>query len=151
MNELFNARSLSKNCKEEYTRRFFPNNEVLNFKDYADKQGLKTYSYKDLESEEIWGVPYAVHRNENDDLSVTFQEATHSLIVGTTGVGKSWGHVMDSIYSLSAKKNKPCFFLTDTKGELLENTGEILKKRGYKIYLLNFKDCKHTHMWNPLL
>lgn len=151
MNEIFSAKSLSKNCEREYTKRFFPNNDVLNFDEYAKEYHLKTVSYNELENQEIWGMLYSMNRDNNDELSVTFQDAAHTLVVGTTQVGKTWGHVMDSVYSLSAKKNKPNFMIADPKGEISENATEILKKRGYKIYALNFKDTQYSNMWNPLL
>ena len=151
MNEIFSAKSLSKNCEREYTKRFFPNNDILNFDEYAKEYHLKTFSYKELEDQEIWGMLYSMNRDENDEVSVTFQDAAHTLVVGTTQVGKTWGHVMDSVYSLSAKKNKPNFMIADPKGEISENATEILRKRGYKIFALNFKDTQYSNMWNPLL
>ena len=151
MNEIFSAKSLSKNCEREYTKRFFPNNDILNFDEYAKEYHLKTVRYSELENQEIWGMLYSMNRDNNDELSVTFQDAAHTLVVGTTQVGKTWGHVMASVYSLSAKKNKPNFMIADPKGEISENASEILKKRGYKIYALNFKDTQYSNMWNPLL
>ena len=130
MNEIFSAKSLSRNCEREYTKRFFPNNDVLNFDEYAKEYHLKTVNYNELESQEIWGMLYSMNRDQNNGLSVTFQDAAHTLVVGTTQVGKTWGHVMDSVYSLSAKKNKPNFMIADPKGEISENATEILKKRG---------------------
>ena len=151
MNELFNVKSLSKKCEREYIKRFFPNNEVLNFDEYADEYNLKTVAYNQLGDQEIWGMLYSMNRNENNELSVTFQDNAHTLVVGTTQVGKTWGHVMDSVYSLSAKKNKPCFMIADPKGEISENATEVLRQRGYKIFALNFKDTQYSNMWNPLL
>ena len=130
MNEIFSAKSLSKNCETEYMNRYFPNNSILDFNDYTEKNGLKTFRYNDIENHEIWGLPYSIHRDNNGELLVTFDQASHTLIVGTTQVGKTWGHVINSVYSLSAKKNKPSFMITDPKGEISEATAEILKKRG---------------------
>lgn len=151
MNEIFSAKSLSKNCETEYLNRFFPNNNVLDCSDFIKKNDLKTYNYNELEKYEIWGTPYSIRRNSQGELSATFQDASHAVVIGTTQVGKTWGHVIGSVYTLSAKKNKPCFMITDPKGEISEATAEILKKRGYKVFALNFKDSQHSNMWNPLL
>lgn len=151
MNELFNVKSLCKKCEKEYNRKFFPNNNLLERDDYTREYNLKSFKYNELSNQEIWGMLYSMNRDANDELSVTFQDAAHTLVVGTTQVGKTWGHVMDSVYSLSAKKNKPCFMIADPKGEISENTTEILRKRGYRIFALNFKDTQYSNMWNPLL
>ncbi|MBQ1186935.1 MAG: type IV secretory system conjugative DNA transfer family protein [Clostridia bacterium] len=151
MNEIFNAKSLVRECEKEYTKRYFPNNQVLSLEEYAKEYDLKTVKYYELANSEIWGMPYAVTYNENGKLSVTFQDAAHSLVVGTTQVGKTWGHVMDNVFTLSAKKNKPNFMIADPKGEISENTVEVLKQRGYRIFALNFKNTKFSNMWNPLL
>ena len=151
MNDIFNARSLSKICEKEYTKRFYPNNSVLESDEYTKEYNLRTYSYGELSDREIWGMLYSMKHGKRGVLEVTFQDNAHTLVVGTTQVGKTWGHVMDSVYALSAKKNKPSFMITDPKGEISENTVETLRKRGYRIYALNFKDTQYSNMWNPLL
>ena len=40
--------------------------------------------------------------------------------------------------------------LTDPKGELYENTGEMLKEYGYNVILLNFRDPHKGNAWNPM-
>ena len=151
MDELFAAKSLGKSCEREYFSRYFPNNDVLSRQEYTDKYQLPTLPYSSLGDREIWGMPYCVDRSPDGKLNITFQEVAHTLVVGTTQVGKTWGHVMDSMYALSAKKNKPCFMVADPKGEISENTAQMLKQRGYRIYALNFKDTQYSNMWNPLL
>ncbi len=150
MNELFKCKSLSKKCEQEYNNRYFPNCKLLNRDEYSEEFNLKTVKYNDLENHDFMGMLYSMTRNEDGDLMATFEENAHTLVIGTTQVGKTWGHVMDSVYALSAKKNKPDFMLSDPKGEISENTAEILQKRGYKIFALNFKDPRYSHMWNPL-
>ncbi len=151
MNEVFNAKSLAKRCEKEYIRSYFPNNDALSVEEYVNEYGLSVFDYNDIGNHEIWGMPFAVSRNAQGVLETAFQDSAHTLVVGTTQVGKTWGHVINSVYTLSAKKNKPSFMITDPKGEISENTAEVLRKRGYKIFTLNFKDSKHSHTWNPLL
>lgn len=151
MNELFNARSLYNKCTEEYNRRYYPNTILWDKDRYAEKNGLKTVKYKELGNEEIWGMPYAFCYGDNGELEVTFQDSAHTLVVGTTQVGKTWGHVMDSVHILSSKKNRANLMITDPKGEIWENTAYHLKKKGYRIYAVNFKNPGCSNMWNPLI
>lgn len=151
MNNCLNTRSLRRKCETNYYEKFFPNNSLLPYNCYAQERRIKPISIDELEKSDVWGMPFALIRDEGDRLTALFHEIAHSLIVGTTQVGKTWGLVINSVYLLSGKKNRANFMITDPKGEISENTAEHLKKRGYTIYALNFKDTRYTNMWNPLL
>lgn len=72
----------------------------------------------------------------------------HNLILGTTGSGKSESIVKPMVKLLA--KNGQSMIITDPKGELYTNTSEELKKRGYNIVVLNFRDPQKGNSWNPL-
>lgn len=72
----------------------------------------------------------------------------HNLVIGSTGSGKSTQIVFPMI-RLLAKKGES-MIITDPKGEIYTKTSENLKKRGYKIIVLNFRDPKKGNSWNPL-
>ena len=40
--------------------------------------------------------------------------------------------------------------ITDPKGEIYENTANMLKERGYNIVLLNFRNPQNGNAWNPM-
>ena len=72
----------------------------------------------------------------------------HSLIIGATGSGKTQGVVFPQVHSLA--KAKESMIITDPKGEIYEETSNMLRKRGYQILLLNFRDPQNGSAWNPL-
>ena len=72
----------------------------------------------------------------------------HNLIIGSTGSGKSQIIVFPMIHSL-AKKGES-MIITDPKGELYEQTSEMLRERGYNVVILNFRDPQKGNSWNPL-
>ena len=72
----------------------------------------------------------------------------HNLILGTTGSGKSESVVKPTLKLLA--KNGQSMIITDPKGELYKDTAEELKKRGYNIILLNFREPQQGNSWNPL-
>ena len=55
MNEIVKARSLSAKCENEYNRKHFPNNEVMDQQGYSERYGLQTEAYDGLSEKEIWG------------------------------------------------------------------------------------------------
>lgn len=72
----------------------------------------------------------------------------HNLVIGSTGSGKSQQLVFPMI-RLLAKKGES-MIITDPKGELYTKTSENLKKRGYKVIVLNFREPQRGNSWNPL-
>mgnify|MGYP004558768629 FL=1 len=72
----------------------------------------------------------------------------HSLVIGSTGSGKSTNVVFPMIRVL-AKKGES-MIITDPKGELYTKTSANLRKRGYNIIVLNFRDPQRGNSWNPL-
>ena len=72
----------------------------------------------------------------------------HNLVIGATGSGKS-ATIVKPLVNLLAKKGES-MVITDPKGELYVDTAEMLKSRGYKIIVLNFRDPQKGNAWNPL-
>ncbi len=72
----------------------------------------------------------------------------HTLVVGQTGSGKTTALVDPLIYSLSKKGES--MIMTDPKGEIYRNHSEMLRAKGYKIVVLNFRDPAYGNSWNPL-
>lgn len=72
----------------------------------------------------------------------------HSLIIGSTGCGKSESIVKPTV-KLLAKKGES-MVVTDPKGELYKESAEVLRNMGYNIIVLNFREPNHGNAWNPL-
>ena len=73
---------------------------------------------------------------------------SHSLIIGSTGSGKTYCIVNPLVHILA--KHDESMVITDPKGEIYERNAEFLRDRGYKIVLLNFRNPQRGNMWNPL-
>lgn len=72
----------------------------------------------------------------------------HTLVIGVTGSGKTSAVVDPLTYSLV--KHGESMVFTDPKGEIYKDHAELLKARGYKIVVLNFRDPQMGNAWNPL-
>ncbi len=72
----------------------------------------------------------------------------HNVIIGATGSGKTQIVVFPMIKVLA--KAGESMILTDPKGELFEETGEMLKAYGYNVVVLNFRDPQRGNAWNPM-
>ena len=70
------------------------------------------------------------------------------MICGETGSGKT-ECVVKPLVNLLSKKGES-MVITDPKGEIYQYCGEYLKKQGYNIVILNFRDPEKGNSWNPL-
>ena len=62
------------------------------------------------------------------------------------GGGKTSTQVFPNIYSL----NHASLVITDTSGELYEQTSGFLKQHGYALQVLNLREVSRSHGYNPL-
>ena len=74
---------------------------------------------------------------------------THTIIFGATGSKKTRLFCMPTI-NIFAKAGES-FVVTDPKGELYAKTSGLVKSKGYKTIVLNFRDIGYGDMWNPLI
>lgn len=72
----------------------------------------------------------------------------HNVVIGATGSGKTQAVVFPLVQSLA--KHNESMIITDPKGEIYEQTGEMLRERGYNIVLLNFRNPQNGNGWNPM-
>ena len=107
------------------------------------KKGLEIVNIKD---HTIPAAGIALH-SKNGKMWVDNGE-DHYLVMGATGSGKTV-IVAKPMIKLLAKHNES-MILTDPKGELYEETAELLKSEGYNIITLNFREPSHGNAWNPM-
>lgn len=96
------------------------------------------------ESSEVAGIPMI---NNGKEIWVDDGDF-HSLIIGSTGSGKT-EMIVQPMVKILAKKGES-MIITDPKGEIYERTAEELRDKGYNIVLLNFRDPQKGNCWNPL-
>lgn len=107
------------------------------------KEELKLVNPKD-ENSPYAGVPLIL---KNEELWVDNGEY-HNLVIGATGSGKTQTVIFPTVETLA--KHGESMIITDPKGEIYEKTSNMLRARGYKILLLNFRDPQQGNAWNPL-
>ncbi|MBE6778032.1 MAG: type IV secretory system conjugative DNA transfer family protein [Ruminococcaceae bacterium] len=102
--------------------------------------------YLDLKAEDYpaAGLPLM----SDGRVAVVDDKDTHSLIFGATGSKKTRLFCMPMI-DMFAKAGES-FVVTDPKGELYERTSGLVRSKGYKTVVLNFRDIGYGDQWNPL-
>ncbi len=109
----------------------------------------KFHYYSDLSKSSNIGIPIRAQVH-NGRLLVNMYKSIHTLVIGATGAGKTTQFVNPTIQILSESHAKPCFVVTDPKGELYTLHSEKLRKRGYRIIVLDLKEPFKSTCWNPM-
>ena len=135
----------SERDKEIYTgleqAHFQTTQEIIN--------NFKTVDYNKLSKTEIEGIPIIAEENKKG-YEITFAKPAHTLVIGTTGSGKTTTFINPTVQILSNTLNKPSMLISDPKGELYALHAKSLIKRGYDVKVLDLRNPYCSIRWNPL-
>ena len=112
-------------------------------------KNYKTISYNDLPNIEVEGIPVKAEETKKD-FNITLAKPAHTLIIGTTGSGKTTTFISPTIQILANTKSKPSMLISDPKGELYALHAKSLLKRGYDVKVLDLRNPYCSIRWNPL-
>ena len=112
---------------------------------------FKKYKYSELGNVQKDGVPVMAKLcNRDRDMEVLFSSPCHSLVIGSTGSGKTTTFVSPMIQILSATAAGSSMVITDPKGELFNLHSKYLKSRNYDVKVVDLRDTYSSYRWNPL-
>ena len=72
-------------------------------------------------------------------------KALNTLIVGTTGSGKSRYFLKPNLLQMNSS-----YVVTDPKGEILDSCGEMLRRNGYRVRVFDILNMGNCDTYNPL-
>ena len=108
------------------------------------------YTYEDLPNAKKDGVPVRAVLDDKGKLQINFLTGAHSLVIGSTGSGKTTTFINPMIQLLAATNCGSSMIMTDPKGELFDLHSKFLKERGYEVLVLDLRDTYSSSRWNPL-
>ena len=115
------------------------------------KSLFKFHSYSQLSEVGKDGIPVAAALDrKGKDMQVGFNSPCHSIIIGSTGSGKTTTFVSPMIQLLGATKAGSSMVITDPKGELFMLHSKYLHDRGYDVKVIDLRDTYSSYRWNPL-
>ena len=137
------------NEKYKYNRYLTSNQEtrwatIEEIQKVGHKVDLEAEDYRGDERYPAGGIPLL----SDGKTAYVDNRDTHTLIFGATGSKKTRLFCMPLI-NIFAKSGES-FIVTDPKGELYAKTSGLVKEKGYKTIVLNFRDIGYGDMWNPL-
>ena len=112
---------------------------------------FKVYEYSKLGDVKKDGIPVSAKIDaKKKDMEVAFNSPCHSIVIGSTGSGKTTTFVSPMIQLLAATNAGSSMVITDPKGELFAMHSKYLKDRGYDVKVVDLRDTYSSYRWNPL-
>ena len=119
------------------------------FLDKKELAKITTYSlYTSLKNVNDGILVRAEQKGGN--IQINLRKPIHTMVIGTTGVGKTTMFVDPFLQIMPKTKTKPSLVITDPKGELYANHAHNFKKCGYNVKVLNLRDVFSSTRWNPM-
>jgi type IV secretion system protein VirD4 len=94
------------------------------------------------------GIVFGSIIETNRRYSLIDSSDVNSIIVGTTRSGKTRRIVYPTMWMLSHTNES--MLMTDPKGELYERAAPYLRKQGYKVKVVDFREPGWGNRWNPM-
>ncbi|MBQ8749211.1 MAG: type IV secretory system conjugative DNA transfer family protein [Clostridia bacterium] len=118
-------------------------------KELITESKFRYHLFKDLKNCRNDGIVIRSEQKGNA-LHINMYKPIHTLVIGTTGSGKTEGYVNPTIQILSSCASKPSMVITDPKGELYNKHARKCKNEGYEVKVLDLRSPYTSTRWNPM-
>ncbi len=127
----------------------YENSVLLHYQDLRKQDGA-LIPYRSLPELDRPGVLKACQYVDGELMQTYSEMENHVGVIAATRLGKTTSYVIPTVFSFLSQKRKRSMILSDPKGEIYRCTAPALKKAGYKVKLINFRDYMHSECWNML-
>lgn len=126
----------------------YENMRLVRFEDSINLPN--TVAFDRLHTKSVKGVLKASWHVKGKLMQTYTEEENHVGVIAGTRLGKTSSYVIPTVVSFAKQQTKRSLIISDPKGEIYRHTAATLKKQGYRVILLNFRDYLHSECWNML-
>ena len=105
--------------------------------------------FSELHNHKFDGIPLRAER-VGGHTEINMQKPIHTLVIGTTGSGKTTMLVDPTIQMLAQCGSKPSMIMSDPKGELYAHNAQYLRNLGYDVQCINLREPNQSSRVNPI-
>ena len=123
--------------------------KLVSLKELKTNKDYHFCYFTDLKNHKFDGIPLRAERVGNHT-EVNMQKPIHTLVIGTTGSGKTTMLVDPTIQMLAQCGSKPSMVMSDPKGELFAHNAQYLRNNGYDVQCINLREPNQSSRVNPI-
>lgn len=127
----------------------YDNATLMNYNE-IQPNARNTYLYGEIGDKTIAGVLKASFYKDGRLVQTYSDDENHVGVIAATRLGKTTSYVIPTILSFAMQRVKRSLIISDPKGEVYKYTAEVLRRQGYEIKLLNFRNYRKSECWNML-
>ena len=144
--------TVSQTIKKAYLQENYPMTKIVNCKDDPrEETGLMYAHLNEIDKTPQDWFPLGCKLDENGQLIYWGENIKdHFMVVGDTGAGKTTGLVIQDVFALLHKKEKPSMLINDMDGSINKAVYKKLKEKGYRSYVVNCDDPMFSDLYNIL-
>ena len=105
--------------------------------------------FNTLKNQKFDGIPLRAERIGNHT-EINMQKPIHTLVIGTTGSGKTTMLVDPTMQILAQCGTRPSMIMSDPKGELYAHNAQYLRDIGYDVQCINLREPNQSSRVNPI-
>lgn len=125
------------------------NARLISLKELRSKPEFNFTYFRDLRRKKDDGIPIRAERIKGQT-EVNFLKPIHTLVIGTTGSGKTTMYVEPTIQILTETANKPSLVISDPKGEIYAHESQRLRNLGYDVECVDLRNPLTSSRFNPI-
>ena len=95
------------------------------------------------------GIPFRAEVRHDNVNIVYLKKPIHTIVLGTTGTGKTSGYFDPTLQIMAKFKTKPCLIVSDPKGELYRHHKANLETNGYTVNVIDYRNPYQSTKINP--
>lgn len=143
-----NSKTQTETKDGEKAEQYF-NSRLVTEQELKSDKKFKFHLWQDLKRCTSEGIVIRAELKKHQ-LNINMYKPIHTLVIGTTGSGKTQGFVIPTIQILSETSAKPGMVISDPKGELYIKNKIKLEKSGYNVKCIDLREPNLSDRWNPL-
>ncbi|HAJ77808.1 MAG TPA: hypothetical protein DCO89_01915 [Clostridiales bacterium] len=123
--------------------------KLVSLKELKTNKDYHFCYFGDLKNHKFDGIPLRAER-VGAHTEINMQKPIHTLVIGTTGSGKTTMFVDPTIQMLAQCGSKPSMVMSDPKGELFAHNAQYLRNCGYDVQCINLREPNQSSRVNPI-
>lgn len=116
-----------------------------------EEHGSAKWGNADVVNKKYRQKPYSANKLLTQNVRIGLDGKKHRrnlnvLVIGGSGAGKTRFYCKPNVMQCNTS-----MVILDPKGEILRDTGQLLKQKGYKVKILDLINMEKSHCYNPFV